>query len=173
LRDLANNFISGILLLIERPIKVGDHVTIGGFEGEVRHLGVRSIVITNDDHQELLVPNADIFSKSFINWTHHDSIVRKFFILRVSREDNPHQVKEIILDVLENMQLVEASPKPSVYLLKMEDMLLQFTIEYYIDMRKVRSRDTLQSKILLAIYDQFKAHGIHAPEYPREIKLLS
>lgn len=169
LRDLANNFVSGILLLLERPIKVGDYVTVSGTDGEVKHIGARSITVITDDHHEMLVPNSDVFTKTFVNWTHNSYIVRRFFILRINRNDDPHLVKELILNTLKTFQQIEKSPPSVVYMLKMEEMLLRFNVEYYIDMRKVPSRDTLQSKILFRLWDEFKAAGIHPPDVPQEI----
>lgn len=173
LRDLANNFVCGILLLLERPVKVGDYVTISNaittIDGEVKYIGARSITVITDDHHEMLVPNSDVFTKTFINWTHNSYIVRRFFVLRISRNDDPHLVKELILNTLKTFQQIEKSPPSVVYMLKMEEMLLRFNVEYYIDMRKVPSRDTLQSKILFRIWDEFKAAGIHPPDVPHEI----
>lgn len=94
LRDLFNNFFTGIFLLLERPVKVGDWVTVGNYDGQVSHIGARSITVTTDDRQELLVPNADIFSKNFINWTHRDSVVRALVTIRTNRKDNPQRIKD-------------------------------------------------------------------------------
>lgn len=172
LRDLANNFMCGILLLIERPVRVGDYVSLGDFEGDVVHIGMRSITITTDDHKELLVPNADAFSRSFVNWTHRDSIVRTQFKIRVSREDDPQRVRELIADTVKNAPGVVAKPPVEVYFKKMEDMLLEFNIDYFIDMKVTNSRSAVLSKVLFALWEKFKVEGIHPPEHHHEIMLL-
>lgn len=171
LRDLANNFVSGILLLIERPVKVGDYVNMNGVEGEVKHIGVRSVTVTTDDHKELLVPNADIFSKAFMNWTHRDTIIRKFFPIKVNRLDDPQRVKDIILEALKPISQILITPPPAVYFLKMEDMLLEFYVEYFVDTRQVRSRDMLHSTVLFALWNRFQSENIHWPEYAHEIRV--
>lgn len=171
LRDLANNFVSGILLLIERPVRVGDYITAGEIEGTVMHIGARSITVTTDDHKDLLLPNAEVFSKSFINWTHRNSIVRTVFSIRVSPVDDPHRVKEIILDVLKSSTRILSDPAPDVFLKKMEDVLLDFQVQYFVDLSKISSRISVLSAMLFAIWDRFKQEGIHPPDYPHEISI--
>lgn len=169
LRDLANNFMCGILLLIERPIQVGDYITVSNSEGVVVHIGMRSITITTDDHKEFLVPNSEIFSKSFINWTHRDNIIRVLFSLHINREDDVHRVRNIILEVLRSVPIVLASPPPEVYFEKMTEMLLEFHVEYFMDHRKYPSKSAVHSKVLFTLWDRFKVEGIHPPEFPHEL----
>lgn len=170
LRDLANNFVSGILLLIERPVRVGDYITVGTNEGEVTHIGMRSITVRTDDRQELLVPNANVFSQSFINWTHRDSILRTVIPLKINRVDDPHRVREIILNVLKSIPEILSKPPAVVYLRRLDEALIEFQVQFYIDMKN-SSRDAMKSKTLLALWDQFKVEGIHAPETTHEIVL--
>lgn len=169
LRDIANNFVCGILLLMERPVRVGDYVTIGNLDGQVVHVGARSVTVTTDDHKELLVPNSDVFSKVFMNWTHRDNIVRTLFTIRINRQDDPHQVSKMISQVIGTIPEVLSNPPVQVYLRKLEDVLLEFEIEYFLDMRKNAARWTVHSKVLFALWDRFKLEGIQAPEHAHEI----
>jgi len=169
LRDLANNFASGLLLLMERPVKVGDWVTVGTFEGQVLHLGARSMTVLTNDHQELLVPNADVFSKLFINWTRRDSIVRSLVMLKISRADDPYRVRQIILEVIKTVPRILANPPCEVYFKELEGVLLEFKVEYYVDIHAGDMRSTIRSQLLFALWDRFKAEGIHSPEHPHEI----
>lgn len=171
LRDLANNFMCGILLLIERPVRVGDLVTIGNLDGQIMHIGIRSITVTTDDHKELLVPNADVFGKTFMNWTHRDTIVRTLFVLHVNRTDDPRRVKELIIQELSAIPEILKSPPPAVYFKKMENMLLEFEIEYFLDLKQTRSRLEMHSKVLFKLWDRFAKEGIQPPHYPHEILL--
>lgn len=172
LRDLANNFVSGILLLMERPLRVGDYVTIGNYEGEVIHIGMRAVMIMTDDRQELLVPNANVFSQAFVNWTYRDSVVRSIVPLKINRVDDPHRVREIIFEVLKAVPEILAKPAVVVYLKRLDEALLEFQVEYYVDMKKIYSRNAIKSKVLLAIWDRFKSEGIHAPESAYEVLML-
>lgn len=165
LRDLANNFASGFLLLFERPLRVGDIVSISGFEGEVTHIGSRAVTIQTWDHMELMVPNAEIFSKSFTNWTAKDNIVRSVAHIKISRFDNPHAVKVIIHNVLTSHKEILKDPIPDVYLKAMDDTVMEFELRYYVNIRQVNSRVSVLSSVLMQIWDAFMAHGIKPP-YP-------
>lgn len=165
LRDLVNNFACGFLLLIERPLKVGDIVVIEGQEGEVIHIGGRAVTIRTFDHMEMMVPNSEVFNKSFINWTAKDTIVRTVIDMKINRHDNPHQIQSIIHDVLRNFKEVLTDPVPEVFLKELNDSLSEFEVRYYINVRHVRSRVWMRSEILFAIWDAFEKAGIEAP-YP-------
>jgi potassium efflux system protein len=165
LRDLFNNFACGFLLLIERPIRVGDIVSINGSEGDVIHIGSRAVTIRTFDHMELLVPNAEIFSKTFINWTAKDNIVRTVFHLKVNRSDNPHEIQKLIYDVLAAHKAVLKDPEPEVFMKELMEET-EFEIRYYINIRHVKSRMGVRSEVLADLWDIFAKHNIEPP-YPR------
>ena len=171
LRDLFNNFFTGIFLLLERPVKVGDWVTVGNYDGQVSHIGARSITVTTDDRQELLVPNADIFSKNFINWTHRDSVVRALVTIRTSRKDNPQRVKDIILEVLATIPKILTNPKPEVYFKEIDQVLLEFKVEYYVDLNHISSRSAVRSQFLFSLWERFSNEGILPPDAPHDVHL--
>ncbi|MFZ0219417.1 MAG: mechanosensitive ion channel domain-containing protein [Candidatus Aquirickettsiella sp.] len=171
LRDLFNNFFTGIFLLLERPVKVGDWVTIGNYDGQVSHIGARSITVTTDDRQELLVPNADIFSKNFINWTHRDSVVRALVTIKTNRKDNPQRVKDIILEVLATIPKILTNPKPEVYFKEIDKILLEFKVEYYVDLNHISSRSGVRSQFLFSLWERFANEGILPPEAPHDVHL--
>jgi potassium efflux system protein len=165
LRDLANNFVCGFLLLIERPVRVGDTVTIDIYEGEVTHIGGRAVTIRTWDHMEVLVPNAEIFSKSFTNWTAKDHVVRTVFAIKINRHDSPHDVQIIIHEALASHPNVLADPAAEVLLKELSDALIEFEVRYYVNLRHVKSRIGVRSEVLMAIWDAFDANGIKPP-YP-------
>jgi potassium efflux system protein len=171
LRDLFNNFACGFLLLIERPLRVGDTVTIAEYEGEVIQIGGRAVTVRTWDHMDVLIPNAEIFSKSFTNWTGKDYIVRSIAMIKINRHDSPHQVQSIIYQVLGNHKDVLKDPVPEVLLKEMSDSLIEFEVRYFINLRQIRSRLVLRSEILLAIWDAFEQHGI-LPPYPQQEVLM-
>jgi potassium efflux system protein len=171
LRDLFNNFFTGIFLLLERPVKVGDWVTVGDYDGQVSHIGARSITVTTDDRQELLVPNADIFSKNFINWTHRDSVVRALVTVKTNRKDNPQRVKDIILEVLASIPKILSNPKPEVYFKEIDKVLLEFKVEYYVDLNHISSRSGVRSQFLFSLWERFASEGILPPESSQDVHL--
>ena len=165
LRDLANNFACGFLLLIERPLRVGDTVCINGYEGDVMHIGGRAVTIRTWDHMEVLVPNAEIFNKSFVNWTAKDTIVRTVIGIKINRHDDPHHVQNIIHEALASIKAVLTEPLAEVFLKELNDSVTEFEVRYYINVRLVKSRVGVRSDVLFAIWDTFERHGIELP-YP-------
>lgn len=171
LRDLANNFVSGFLILLERPLRVGDIVSINGIDGEVMYIGSRAVTVRTWDHMELVVPNTEIFNKSFTNWTAKDNIVRTVVPIKVSRHDNPHEVKVIIHNVLIKHKEVLKEPVPEVYLKEISDTLMEFELRYYVNIRQVKSRINVKSAVLMNVWDTFAHHGIKAPFPQHEVFL--
>lgn len=166
LRDLANNFFSGILLLVERPFRTGDIVTLGEYEGEVVHTGLRSMMIRTWDRMEVIVPNADMFTKPFTNWTHQDSIVRTVINIKIHRSDDPHRVKQVIIDVLAKIKAVVDNPAVEVFMQEMNDSLVEMQVRYYVVLSPLQARAKVRSEVLFALWDAFKTHNIHPP-YPQ------
>jgi potassium efflux system protein len=171
LRDLANNFACGFLLLLERPLRVGDTVSISGQEGDVMHIGGRAVTIRTWDHMELVVPNTEIFNKTFINWTAKDYIVRSVVQIKINRQDDPHDVQALIYKTLATHKEVLSDPAPEVYLKELADDLIEFEVRYYVNLRQVRSRISVRSDVLLTLWDVFKQHGIHPPYPHHEIRI--
>lgn len=167
LRDLANNFACGFLILLERPLRVGDIVSINSIEGEVTHIGGRAVTVRTWDYMDLVVPNAEIFNKTFTNWTFKDNIVRTVANIKISRRDNPREVKIIIHDILAHNKNVLNDPAPEVMMKEMDEITMGFEIRYYVNIRQVASRVAVLSEILLTVWDEFAKHGIKPP-YPQQ-----
>lgn len=164
LRDLFNNFVTGILLLVERPLKVGDWVTIGDCNGQVIHIGARSVTMNTEDHRELMVPNADLFYKQFINWTRKDSIVGFKLPISTKRIENPLKIREVILKVISEMPKILTNPAPAVHFKASNQSLLDFEIEYHVDLNQITSHSDVQSQFLLALWKRFTEEKITLPE---------
>jgi potassium-dependent mechanosensitive channel len=173
LRDIANNFVCGFLLLFERPLRVGDTVCINGFEGDVIHIGGRAVTIRTFDHMEVMVPNSDIFSKIFTNWTAHDHIVRTVVSIKINRHDSPQVVQSLIYQVLAEDKNVLSDPAPEVYLKELAEGLVEFEVRYYINLRYVKSRTSVRSEVLMAIWNMFEKTGIKAPYPHHEVYVSS
>lgn len=167
IKDLVNNFACGFLILLERPLRVGDIVEINNIEGEVRHIGGRAVTVRTWDNMDLVVPNSDIFNKSFTNWTYKDSVVRSIIRIKIGRLDNPHDVKNIITQVLASHKSVLKEPGQDVLLKEMSDTVMEFEIRFYVNLRQIKSRMSVISEILMAIWDAFAKHGIKPP-YPQQ-----
>jgi potassium efflux system protein len=171
LRDLFNNFACGFLLLIERPLRVGDTVSINGHEGEVMHIGGRAVTIRTWDHMDVYVPNAEIFGKSFTNWTGKDNIIRSVATIKINRHDNLPDVQALLHQVLMRHKDVLHDPLPEVFLKEISDTLVEFEIRYFINLRQIKSRIGLRSEVLMAVWETFEKHGIQPPYPHQEVHL--
>ena len=171
LRDLARNYVSGFILLIERPVRTGDLVTVGECEGEVTHIGMRAITLLTWDNMEVLVPNAHIFEATFTNWTRRDSIVRSVVTIKINRQDDPVMVQKIIVAVLDKSENVVSSPEPQVFLTQVQDPLLEFELRYFIDLSNGKSRPQIRSEVLFEIFEAFEKNNIKAPNPQQDIHI--
>ncbi|HHT0591754.1 TPA: mechanosensitive ion channel domain-containing protein [Legionella anisa] len=170
LRDFASNVVGGLMLLVERPVREGDLVTIGEHEGRVAHIGIRSMRVSSWDNMEVLIPNAETFNKPFTNWTHQDGIVRTVVPIKVSRSDDAVMVQQLIQDVLATTPEIVADPPAQVFLKKIDEALLEFEARYFINVQ-VHTRFEVRSKVLFAIMAQFKAANIRPPIEPLAIEI--
>lgn len=162
LRDFASNIVGGVMLLIERPVREGDLITLGEYEGRVAHIGIRTMRVSSWDNMEVLIPNAETFNKPFTNWTHQDSIVRTVVPIKINRADDPTIVQQLILDVLVIIPEVLNEPPPQVLLKQIDEVLIDFEIRYFINVQ-LHTRFEVRSTVLFAIMAQFKAAGVKAP----------
>lgn len=169
LRDFASNIVGGLMLLIERPVREGDLITLGGYEGRVAHIGIRSMRVSSWDNMEVLIPNAETFNKPFTNWTHQDGIVRTVIPIKVSRADDPVMIQQLILDVLAIIPEIVADPPPQVFLKQIDEALIEFEARYFINVQ-IHTRFEIRSKVLFAITAQFKACGVKPPIPPMSIE---
>ena len=170
LRDFASNIVGGLMLLIERPVREGDLITLGGYEGRVAHIGIRSMRVSSWDNMEVLIPNAETFNKPFTNWTHQDGIVRTVIPIKVSRADDPVMIQQLILDVLAIIPEIVADPPPQVFLKQIDEALIEFEARYFINVQ-IHTRFEIRSKVLFAITAQFKACGVKPPIPPISVEI--
>jgi potassium-dependent mechanosensitive channel len=170
LRDFASNIVGGLMLLIERPVREGDLVTIGDYEGRVAHIGIRSMRVSSWDNMEVLIPNAETFNKPFTNWTHQDSIVRTVIPIKVSRADDPLLVQQLLLEVLAQTPEILSVPPAQAFLTQIDEALITFELRYFINVN-LHTRFEVRSKILFIITAKFKEAGIKAPIPPLQVEL--
>ena len=114
LQNIVNNFVSGLILLVERPIKVGDRVEIGDLIGDVVRIAARSTWVRTNDNVVIIVPNSDFISNRVTNWTANDRRVRINVRLGVSYSSDPAQVRKLLLDVARSQPDILHDPAPDV-----------------------------------------------------------
>jgi potassium efflux system protein len=165
LKDLANNFISGLFLLIERPLRSGDIVKVGAHEGEVSSIGMRSLTLRTFDNQMVIIPNSTVTNEAFTNWTHQDRVLRTTLVIGISYDSDPHAAKAIIERALREHEAVLAEPEPTVLLWEFADSSINFRIYYFVDIGQHSGLKT-RDQLLFTIWDRFKDAGISIP-YPQ------
>jgi len=174
LQTIANNFISGIILLIERPIRTGDAISISDkYSGRVTKIGIRSLIVKTWDHEEVIVPNSELITNVFSNWTHSSSVRRTTIYITASYSSNPHLVIRVLAEALNETPDILTDPKFSIHFWEFADSALVFRIDYYIDMNFSELGTSVKSKLLLAIWDRFKREKIEIPFPQRDIYVKS
>jgi len=161
LQNLASNFISGIILLIERPITVGDKVTVGDVDGLVRAINMRSTEIVTDDNISIIVPNAEFISGRVVNWSHGDPKLRLRLPVGVSYGSDVEHVRRLLLDVAGRCADVLADPPPGVDFVRFGQSSLDFELHVWI--ADPRDRETVTSALHFAIRAAFLEEGIEIP----------
>lgn len=157
LQSIISNFVSGLILLAERPVRVGDWIAIGDLEGDIKRINVRATEIEMRDRSRLIVPNSDLITKTVRNVTHGTSIGRIRIILRVEDSADPHGVRDLLIARLVEHDAVLGDPAPSVFLTDASNGALEFTCYAYV----VSARDVFQvrSDLLFEIIADLKTHG--------------
>jgi small-conductance mechanosensitive channel len=172
LQNVANNFISGLIILFERPIKVGDRIQVGEIIGNVVQISGRSTTINTNDNISVIVPNSQFINEPVINWSYHDRMISFRFPVGVSYKEDPKRVKELILEVARLNPGVLDEPKPDVLFDGYGDSSLNFLLRVWTN--DFIDRPTiLKSQLYYAIFEKFKENGIEIPFPQRDLHLKS
>ncbi|MGR9115913.1 MAG: mechanosensitive ion channel domain-containing protein [Gammaproteobacteria bacterium] len=165
LQNVVNNFVSGLILLIERPIKVGDWIVVGDKQGYVKKIKVRATEIQTFDRASVFIPNSDMISHPLLNWTHADKTARVIVPVGVAYGTETRKVQEILLEVAANHPAVFKVPAPSAIFKGFGDSSLNFELRAFIgDADKLVS---VNSDLCFEIDAAFREQGIEIP-YPQQ-----
>lgn len=171
LQNVVNNFVSGLILLIERPIKVGDWVVVGSTEGMVKQINVRSTEIETFRRASVIIPNADLISNSVTNWTHKDRYGRIDLPIGVAYGTDTRKVEEILLEVAKNHERILSFPAPVVVFQNFGDSSLDFELRCYTG--DVMWLVIISSDMRHEIDKRFKEEGIEIPFPQRVVHMVS
>ncbi len=172
LQNIVHNFVSGLILLVERPIKVGDRVEIGDLAGDVIRIAARSTWVRTNDNVVIIVPNSDFISNRVTNWTANDRRVRISVPLGVGYASDPALVRTILLDIAAREPDVLSDPAPDVILQGFGDSSLNFALLVWTE-NSLRVPQILKSKLYFEIYRAFSEHKIEIPFPQRDIHVRS
>ncbi|MFP4089654.1 MAG: mechanosensitive ion channel family protein [Cyclobacteriaceae bacterium] len=172
LQNIFNNFISGLIILFERPIKVGDRIEVGDVSGDVMDISARSTTVITNDNISIIIPNSEFISSKVINWSHNDRRIRFRFPVGVSYNEDPAKVKKILMEVMEEHEGVLKTPAPDVWFDEFGDSSLNFKLMVWTT-RYVQRPDLLKSQLYYAIFAKFKEHEIEIPFPQRDLHIKS
>ncbi len=176
LQSVISNFVSGLILVFERPILLGDVVEVNNLLGTVNRIGVRSSNIRTFDGAEVVVPNNNLISNDLINWTHSDKIRRVEILIGTTYESDPNEILKILFNVAkENKETLE-NPPPLALFSEFGDSSLNFKLRFWVYYEVGLQ---VKSDVSIGIYNRFKELGIEIPfpqqniyikEKPKQIK---
>lgn len=172
LQNVTNNFISGLIILFEQPIKVGDRIEVGDVTGDVIKISARSTTIVTNDNISIIVPNSQFIDSQVINWSHSDRNIRFNFPVGVSYQEDPEKIKRILLEVAAANSGVLKLPVPDVLFNDYGDSSINFNLRVWTT-EYVNKPKVLKSQLYYEIFRRFREEKVEIPFPQRDIHLKS
>ncbi|MEG4322668.1 MULTISPECIES: mechanosensitive ion channel domain-containing protein [unclassified Microcoleus] len=169
IQDLTTNFVSGLTLLLDRPVKVGDFVELEGLMGIVKKISIRSTIITTNDDSSVIVPNSTMISNKIVNWSYENPLLCLRLSIEVAENSDPLLVTETLLNIAYTEAGVLYEPNPKVLFVEFGDDSFKFELLVWTD--KPTEREVIKSSLNFAIEYNFRQQGIDFPFNDREIYL--
>jgi potassium efflux system protein len=161
LQEIVSNFVCGIILLLERPIRVGDVVTVSGMNGKVDRINIRATTITNGDNQSIIVPNRAFITGDLVNWTLKDKIIRASVRVKVAHGTDPDRVTDLLLAIARNDPDVLCNPVPCSLMEDFGDSALAFVLHVHVPDPSLSGR--VRHRLMTQVQKQFREEGIEIP----------
>lgn len=171
LQEIVANFVSGLLILFERPIRVGDTITIGDEIGTVTKIRIRATTVLDWDRKEQIIPNKTFVTEQLTNWTLSDPITRMILRVGVSYNSDVEQVHALITGVVQSHERVLATPPPSVFFTGFGDSSLDFEARVFVS--RVIDLYPMRHELNVAVFKTLKENGIEIPFPQRDLHLRS
>ena len=172
LQNIADNFISGMIIMFERPIKVGDRVDVGEVTGQVLRIGIRSTTVLTNDNISVIIPNSKFVSDQVINWTHSGEIIRLRIPVGVSYDSDPRQVLAVLQKVVTNSPSAHKDRKSDAILDSFGENSINFVLRVWTQDLAKRP-GLLRHEINMAIWEAFKTEKIGIPFAQLDVHLKS
>jgi len=170
LQNVTSNFVSGLIILFERPVKLGDRIEVGAIEGEVVEIRARATTVLTNDNVAIIIPNSKLVTENVINWTYNERSVRFRVTVGVAYGVDVHLVEKLLLEVAAANPDVQTEPSPVVRFVEFGDSSLLFELRVW-SSKLVHRRGKLLSALNFGIYDKFQEHKIPIPFPQRDLHL--
>ncbi|KQV34637.1 MULTISPECIES: mechanosensitive ion channel family protein [unclassified Rhizobium] len=161
LQNIVSNFVSGLILLVERPFKVGDWVVTGTTEGFVRRISVRATEIETFQRQTIMVPNSLFINASVGNWTHRNKLGRTDIPVVVGYDAAPRRIMDMLMEIAESHPLVLKTPSPVAVFSSFADATMTFELRVYL--ADIVNGTGVRNELRLAIFERFREEGLAKP----------
>lgn len=165
------NFISGLILLVQRPIRIGDLVNVDGIDANVEHIGARATRVRTSENLEILIPNHNILNNNVTNWTLSDTRIRTSVSVGVAYGTPVRPVQDALKRAVVDHPKVIGESEPIVIFRDFGDSSLVFDVHFWIHMRTIMDRSVVRSDIRVAIDDAFRREGIVIAFPQRDVHL--
>ncbi len=169
LQEIFANFISGLIILFEKPIRIGDTVTIRDLTGSITRINTRATTITDWDRKEIIVPNKAFITEQFINWSLSDSVTRVVLTIPAAAEANSEEVTNVLLTAAKRCQYVLETPQPEAYLVDLQQGIQLF--ELRIHAAEMNHRMPLRHELHQQILRGYQEHGLEMPFPPFQVRM--
>ncbi len=173
LQNIVNNFVSGLILLFERPIDVGDTIELSDTSGTMKRIGIRASVIRTFDGAEVIVPNGMLISDKVTNWTLSDRRRRVDLNVGVEYGTPAQRVIDLLVDVAKANPKVIRDPEPVAFFMNFGDSSLDFKLRAWFDADSSTNTYTIHSEIAVAVQQALEDAGIGVPFPQRDLRLIS
>jgi potassium efflux system protein len=171
LQEVVANFVCGLILLFERPIRVGDVVTVDGTTGTVTRINIRSTTIMNWDRQDLVVPNKNLITGTILNWTLTEPVNRIVILVGVAYGTDSEKARQILLNVAADHPLILDEPAPMASFEEFADSSLRLVLRAYLP--NLDHRIATITELHTEIGKRFEAAGIEIPFPQRDVHVRS
>lgn len=169
LRKVVSNFVSGIIILLDKSIKPGDTITLGDTFGSIRNLRSRFVSVITRDGKEYLIPNEDFISQQVVNWSFSSEYVRIDVTFGTSFDSDPHEVVRIAIETAKAIpRVASAYAQPVCWMTGFGASSLDFKLRFWIS-DPAEGLTNVRGEVLMALWDAFKAAGISIPFPHREV----
>ena len=169
LQEIFANFVSGLIILFEKPIRLGDTVTIRDLTGTVTKIKTRATTIVDWDRKEIIVPNKAFITEQFINWSLSDAITRVKLRIRIGLTQEPKRVQQLLEQCVQESTLVLDTPTPEVFLIEFTDSALIYEIRLYVN--NMDHRMPITHEVHSLILEKLNKLGMHLPHQQIDIRM--